>query len=211
MARFDARTLLSLSLTLSLVACGGDDVSTEPSVTVQERDREVEDDFEDGKADDPSQEDEEPVDEEPVAEEPPPELELPLIESIRFMRKFKDCSELICVVDVEFSMRSGLMTRYQFGARVDSRRLYDEDYETLKDLVLDEAFLERMKEVDFDCPERTEDDPYNVTLNLGAFYGEGDMRYFQRDVSGCYASEASEGPDAFVAFALEMEDKYEIE
>lgn len=204
-----------LLATLALGACGGEDLDRAESPG-EERVH-IEDQPEDSeaggeKADSPDGPEEEQLPDEDALEPSEPGSQGPLIESFRYQRWYEDCTETLCMFDIEFGLRSGVMTRYQYGSIADRRVLSDTDYERMRELILRDDFVAAMREgAQMSCPEPTSYDSYNVHLSLSVYEQRGEVVWYEQDASGCYASRSRELPDEVIDFAERMNTRYEVE
>lgn len=126
------------------------------------------------------------------------------VQSIRFVRVYRDCDTPDCKQDVQFSMRGGMMWRYAYDMRLRSTTLEPQEYEQLRELVLGEPLLAALMASELTCPEQPGD--HNVLLVVEV-EDEPGIKMF--DVSGCHNSDQMELVDAFIEFAMRMERKYD--
>ncbi len=191
-------------------ACGGDDLERADSSDDDGVHVDYEPEQPQGKGDSPAPPEEPPGQDEPDPVGPGPQG--PLIESFRYQRWYEDCAETFCMFDIEFGLRSGVMTRYQYGAIADRRVLSDADYERMRELILGEDFVEAMRGgAQMSCPEPTSYDSYNVQLSLSVYERRGHLVWYEQDASGCFASRSRELPDEVIDFAERMNARYEVE
>lgn len=198
------KTILLLVSTVMLSACVPAD-DTEPerravAVVEPEEPRVV-----DGKADQASDVGE--PEEEPS--EPTFSVELPLAETIQYKKQYADCTDPLCVMNVQFALRGGVMTRFEPGEPIEYIHLMDDDFARIKALAdVNGELMNALREGDLDCPEADVDYPYNASIRAEIFFGPGDTRFFEQDVSGCYKSRAWQLADEFIEAAEHLYVKY---
>lgn len=200
------KTIFVLSSLVALSACVPVDEiepEREPVVVVEpEEPRAV-----DGKADQiaPPSDPEEP-------EEPVFAVELPLAETIQYKKQYADCMDPLCVMNVKFALRGGIMTRFEPGEPVEFIHLTEDDFDRIKALAdINGELMNALRDGDLDCPEPDADYPYNASIRAEVFFGPGDTRHFEQDVSGCYKSRSWQLADEFIEAAEHLYVKYKEE
>jgi hypothetical protein len=191
--------LLIFALSLNLVACvepEEEEPAQKPAVMLEEQP--------DGKGDVPSQEEDKTPEPEPEVIDDEP---LPFLMSVRFIRQFKTCEMPECFQELEFALSTGVMWRFEHRERVEMVWLTDEEHARLLRLVTADDFEGAVREGDFGCPARTDDD-FNVALMI--LSNDDDVGAQSFVVSGCQdTDDVQETPDDLVDFAIDLERKYD--
>lgn len=135
----------------------------------------------------------------------------PMFETIRFVKRYKSCTEPVCMMDLRFGLRGGTMASYQRGTNITRDELEKEDRDRLREIISKESELGQLlfSEVNIPCemisPSRVE---YEVELELAVYTDSTTLEYFTHSVSHCYANSVDEITDDFTDFVIEMNSKY---
>ncbi len=145
---------------------------------------------------------------EPVVDDP---SRYPMFETVRFVKRYKSCTEPVCMLDLRFGLRGGTMASYQRGTNITRDELEKEDRDRLREIVSKDSEFGQLlfSDVNIPCemisPSRVD---YEVELELTVYTDSSTLEYFTHSVSHCYANSVDEITDEFTDFVTQMNIKY---
>lgn len=143
----------------------------------------------------------------PVEDMSPPRPAGPLLESFTYTRQYQDCTTVMCLTQIQFGIRGGVVWWVQGGSLAQSTPLNDTEYEELVELVGKLEFLEMMQR-GFVCPDSERDDGFRVEFMLQVEQENGASMLLTDDVTGCYYKEGEAHAERLIAFSEAIFLKY---
>ena len=144
----------------------------------------------------------------PDVEEPPVEDMVsmrppgPLLETFTYTRQYQDCTTIMCLTQIQFGIRGGVVWWRQSGGLTQPIPLNDTEYDELVELVGELTFLEMMQR-GFSCPASNRDG-FRVEFMLQVEREDGTSMVLTDDVTGCYYEEGEDHAERLIAFSEEI-------